>query len=581
MNPEKLTKIRHSLAHLLAMAALEKDPGVKLAIGPTIDNGFYYDLEFSPDVTISEKDLTSFEKRMKKLIKDELLFGGQEVSADEARNIFKNQPYKLELIDELEKNKEKITVYASGDFTDLCRGGHVENTREIPTDGFTITHTAGAYWRGNEKNKMLTRIYGLAFESKDKLQKYVEMQEEAKKRDHRKLGKELELFTIIDEVGAGLPLFYPKGAIIRRLIENYIEEEQEKRGYKPIWIPHITKGKLYEISGHLDKYDAMYAPVKVDETNYYLKPMNCPHFMMLYKSLPHSYRDLPVRYTCTTTNYRNEKSGELSGLTRVRALTQDDCHVFCSQDQIESEIREMTEMIGEVYKTFGMTDFWVSISLHDPKNKEKYLGDTTVWEKAENALRSVVGKTGWKSKEIVGEAAFYGPKLDFMFKDVLGREWQLSTIQLDFNLPERFELEYTSANNEKSRPVVIHRAILGSTERFMGIMIEHFGGAFPVWLSPVQVVVIPIGEKHREYAGKVYESLRDAGIRAELDASDESLGKKIRTAKTSKVPYFLVIGDKEVETKNIMVESRDRGQIGNKNPEDFSKTLLSEIGDKK
>lgn len=578
---EKLTKIRHSLAHLLAAAAQEKDPGVKLAIGPTIDNGFYYDIEFSEGISISQEDLGVFEARMKELIEEKLSFIGREVAASEARGIFRNQPYKIELIDELEKAGDKITVYTSGNFTDLCRGGHVDNTSDIPPDGFAITHTAGAYWRGSEKNKMLTRVYGLAFESKSDLEKHQTMMEEAKKRDHRKLGKELELFTIIDEIGPGLPLFYPKGAILRRLIENYIADEQEKRGYQPIWIPHITKGNLYEISGHLDKYDAMYPPLAVDDTNYYLKPMNCPHFMMLYKSLPHSYRELPLRYTSTTTNYRHEKSGELSGLTRVRSLTQDDCHVFCEPNQIEPEITAMTEMIGEVYKTFGMKDFWVRISLRDSKQKENYLGDDTVWEKSEQALRSVISKTNWQSKEAEGEAAFYGPKLDFMFKDVLGREWQLSTIQLDFNLPEKFGLEYNDANGGKSRPVVIHRAILGATERFLGIMIEHYGGAFPVWLSPVQVSVLPIGEKHREYAEGIFKSLHDAGVRAKFDNSDESLGKKIRGAKTNKIPYLLVIGDKEIESKTVTVESRDKGSLGAQSFEIFLSSLETEISQKK
>ncbi|HBH71333.1 MAG TPA: threonine--tRNA ligase, partial [Candidatus Yonathbacteria bacterium] len=397
------------------------------------------------------------------------------------------------------------------------------------------------------------------------------------KRDHRKLGKELELFTIVDEIGAGLPLFYPKGALLRKTIEHFISEQQKKRGYQDIWIPHITKGTLYEISGHLDKYDAMYTPMKIDEHDYYVKPMNCPHFMMLYKTLQHSYKELPVRYTCTTTNYRYEKSGELSGLTRVRSLTQDDCHVFTRPDQIEEEIDLMLDMIKEVYAGFGLSDFYVRISLRDSKNKDKYIGSDDVWDTAENALRGIVKKTGWKYEEAEDEAAFYGPKLDFMFKDAIGRQWQLSTIQLDFNLPERFDLNYIDEANEKIRPVVIHRAVLGSTERFMGVMIEHFAGNFPLWLSPVQVKILPISEKYVEYAEKVRAELANADIRVELDDSNESLGKRIRIAKTEKVPYILVLGEKEVEVGTVTAERRDGAHLDAVALDVFISTITKEI----
>ena len=492
----KLEAKRHSLAHLLAAAVLESWPGTKNTIGPAIDNGFYYDFEFAAPIT--DKDLLKIEQKMRELVKTWSTFAHREVSVAEAKEFFAHNSYKLELIDEIIDKGEKITLYTSGQFTDLCRGGHVENMKDVATNAFTLSRIAGAYWRGDEKNKMLTRIYGLAFDTKAELDTYLEQQAEAKKRDHRKLGKELGLFTIIDEVGPGLPLFYPKGALLRSLVENFINDLQVKRDYLPIWIPHITKSELYKISGHLDKYNAMYPPMKLkDEADYYLKPMNCPHFMMLYKSLPHSYRDLPVRYVCTTTNYRYEKSGELAGLTRVRSLTQDDCHVFCTTDQIEAEIALMLDMIKEVYAAFGLTDFYVRISLRDPQNQAAYLGIDAVWQMAEEALRTIVKKTGWLAMEAVGEAAFYGPKLDFMFKDAIGREWQLSTIQLDFNLPERFDLEYAASDGSKQRPVVIHRAILGSTERFLGIMIEHYAGALPTWLSPVQAVVMPIGEAHQ------------------------------------------------------------------------------------
>lgn len=593
----QLEKIRHSLAHLLAAAVLERDNNVKLGIGPVIENGFYYDILTSKP--ISEDELAEIEKRMREMAKQNLKFEKEEISAEKTRELFRNQPFKLELVEELASKNEQIIIYktlsnvngsssaeATADrqmsnvFTDLCQGPHVENTKEIDPEAFKLTRLAGAYWKGSEKNQMLTRVYGVAFQTKEEMDSYFTLQEEAKKRDHRKLGKELKLFTIIDEIGPGLPLFYPNGAILRRIVENYIIEEQEKRGYQPIWIPHITKGKLYEISGHLAKYDAMYNPMKVDSDDYYIKPMNCPHFMMLYKTLPHSYKELPLRYTCTTTNYRYEKSGELSGLTRVRSLTQDDCHVFCMPNQIEQEIELMLEMIKKTYQAFKFENFWVRVSLRDPKDKEKYIGNDEVWETAENALRNVVKKTGWKFAEEEGEAAFYGPKLDFMTKDVLDREWQLSTIQLDFNLPERFELEYTSNEGKKERPVVIHRAILGSTERFLGIIIEHFAGAFPLWLSPVQVKILPIGEAHREYAKQIYETLKENNIRAELDDSDNILSKKIKDGKLEKVPYILVIGGKEIETKTVTVESRDRGKEGQMAIPALLEKLKAEINQK-
>ena len=556
MTEEQLKNNRHTLAHLLAQAVLDIYPNTKLTLGPAVDNGFYYDVDLGTE-KIGDTDFEKIEAKMREFLPKWTAFSHREVSKEEAEKIFAGNEYKLELINEIAERGEKITLYSCGGFEDLCRGGHAEHpAKEIEADSFKLDRVAGAYWRGDEKNKMLTRIYGLAFETKEKLDAYILQQEEAKKRDHRKLGKELELFTIIEEIGGGLPLFYPKGAILRRTIEGFIQEIQEKRDFVPIWIPHITKGKLYEISGHLDKYDAMYSPMKIDEDDYYLKPMNCPHFMMLYKTIPHSYRDLPVRYTCTTTNYRYEKSGELSGLTRVRALTQDDCHVFCEPTKIHDEIKVMLEMIGELYDTFGFKDFYVRISLRDSKNKQKYLGTDEVWETAENALREIVKSTGWNYKEAEDEAAFYGPKLDFMFKDAIGREWQLSTIQLDFNLPERFELEYTNNEGTKSRPVVIHRAMLGSVERFMGIMIEHFAGAFPTWLSPVQVSIVPVSEGQHEYAQQIKAALREKNIRVEMRAENDSLGKRINGAKAQKIPYVIVIGGKEQEANTITVETR-------------------------
>ena len=579
MTQEQLTHSRHTLAHLLAQAVKGQYPHAQLTLGPAVDNGFYYDIDFGTD-KVSDAELAALEAAMRANLPKWTEFTRREVSADEARAAFAGNTYKLELVEEIAARGEAITLYSCGGFTDLCRGGHAEHpAAEIPADSFKLDRVAGAYWRGDEKNKMLTRIYGLAFATRAELDAYVTQQEEAKKRDHRKLGKELELFTIIDEIGAGLPLFYPNGAILRRTIESFIQEIQERRDFVPIWIPHITKGKLYEISGHLDKYDAMYSPMRIDDEDYYLKPMNCPHFMMLYRSIPHSYRDLPVRYTCTTTNYRYEKSGELSGLTRVRALTQDDCHVFCEPTKIHDEIKVMLEMIGELYDTFGLKDFYVRISLRDSQNKGKYLGTDEVWETAENALRDIVKETGWNYKEAEDEAAFYGPKLDFMFKDAIGREWQLSTIQLDFNLPQRFELEYTDTTGIKARPVVIHRAMLGSVERFMGIMIEHFAGAFPVWLSPRQVAIVPVSEEQAEYANTIYKSLKERGIRVSLDNGKDSLGKRIRAAKTMKVPYVIVLGNKEIESGLLTVETRGE-KIEGITAADFTARVEKEIKEK-
>jgi len=577
-NPATLDEIRHSLAHLLAAAVLKKYPDTKLGIGPVIENGFYYDFLFSQPIT--DADLKDFQKDMRYLVNKKLGFSGEKLTPAKAKEMFKDQPFKVELIEEFSKESKELTAYHTGDvFTDLCRGGHVENTGQINAGSFKLTHLAGAYWRGSEKNPMLTRIYGLAFMTEKEVDDYLKMMEEAKKRDHRKLGKELGLFTIIDEIGPGLPLFYPKGAILRRLVENYITDLQEKRGYVPIWIPHITNGKLYVISGHLQKYDAMYPPMELkDEDAYYLKPMNCPHFMMLYNTLPHSYRELPIRYTATTTNYRYEKSGELTGLTRVRALTQDDCHVFARPDQIESEINLMLDMISDAYKSFGFTDFWVRISTHDPENKEKYIGDKEIWSESEAALEKLIKARGWKHEIGVGEAAFYGPKLDFILKDVLGREWQLSTIQLDMNLPKRFSLEYADADGTKKQPVVIHRAILGSTERFLAILIEHFGGAFPLWLAPVQIAVIPVSEKHIEYAKSVAEKLD--GFRVQISEENETLGKKIRSAEMQKIPYILVVGDKEIEEGSVNVRHYKKGVLGTMETVKLIAELKQEVSDK-
>lgn len=552
-----IESIRHSAAHMLAAAILELYPGTKLAIGPPIENGFYYDFLFPEGITISEKELKHIEKKMKKIIGGAHPFIGSVVTKEEAKERMKDQPFKCELIDEFSEENATMTIYQSGPFEDLCKGGHVENTKEIPTDGLRLQSVAGAYWRGDEKKAMLTRIYGLLFPTKKELEAYLHQLEEAKKRDHRKLGKELELFTFIDDVGPGLPLFYPKGAILRKIVEDFIETEQQSRGYESIWVPHITKKDLYERSGHLDKYDALFPPMHLDNTDYYLKPMNCPHFMMLYNSIPHSYKDLPHRWTATTTVYRNEKSGEVSGLTRVRGLTQDDCHVIMRPDQIKQEFQLLTDLLESVYAAFDLQNFWVSVSTRDPKTPDGYLGDPAVWDQAEKTLEEVVSGKNWKYTVVPGEAAFYGPKLDFMAKDAIGREWQLSTLQLDFNLPERFDMTYTDETGTPQRPVIIHRAILGSVERWLGVMIEHFGGNFPVWLSPVQVVVIAVGGgDHVTYAKELSDRFKAAGIRAEIDISDETVGKKIRNSTKMKIPYMIVVGDAEVTSQTLSVRKR-------------------------
>ncbi len=584
-----LDKKRHTLAHVLAMAVLKRNLDVKMSIGPTTDTGFYYDFEFaSKDDTPGEADLNKIAKEMRNTLKRGFEPEYKEISASDARELFKDQPYKLELIEGIEaKIKEaggKITTYTIGDFTDLCEGPHVEKLREIKSDSFALTHVAGAYWRGDENNTMLTRIYGVAFDSKEELDEYLEMREEAKKRDHRKLGKELDLFTFSDLVGAGLPLFTPKGALMRNLIVEKIQSIQKKYDYLPVWIPHITKSDLYKTSGHWDKFgDELFHVKGQSDTEFVMKPMNCPHHTQIYASSPKSYRNLPIRYTEATTNYRDEQAGELLGLSRVRSITQDDGHVFCTEDQIEQEVRIIANVVKEFYTSLDMfkdDTYWVSLSVRDPNTPDKYLGDSKVWDKSEKILEDIAKKEGLNYKRVEGEAAFYGPKLDFMFKDALGREWQLATIQLDFTMPLRFKLEYTDSNNEKKTPVMIHRAIAGSLERFMSVIIEHFAGAFPLWLSPVQVSILPISEAHIDYAKEVTDFLKSKDIRVELDESNETLGKKIRNVKTSKVPYFLVIGDEEMKNKEVTLESRDDGKVGSMTTETFVERFYKELGSK-
>lgn len=579
---QKLEHMRHTLAHLLASAVGEiyKFDKVKLTLGPAIDNGFYYDIDFGGE-KISDSDLKKIEDVMRKRLPKWTEWEHKEVSKDEALKFFNNE-YKQELIKEIAERGEKITTYTCGGFTDLCRGGHLENpSKDIDPEAFKLDRVAGAYWRGDEKNKMLTRIYGLAFETKEELEAYVKQKEEAEKRDHKKLGKELDLFVFSDLVGPGLPLWTPKGAILRNLLDDFVWELRKKRGYEKVEIPHITKKELYEKSGHWDKFKTELFRITTREGHEFaMKPMNCPHHTQIYDRKQWSYRELPQRYCNSTTCYRDEQTGELSGLSRVRSFTQDDAHVFCRMIQAKEEFLKIWDIVQEFYGAFGFS-MRVRLSLHDPKEPEKYLGGKDKWEHAEGVLREIVTSKNIEWFEGVGEAAFYGPKLDFMAKDAIGREWQVATIQLDMNQPERFDLFCINEKGEKERIVMLHAAIMGSIDRFLSILIEHTAGAFPLWLAPVQVKIIPVRENHNEYAKKVYEMLLENNIRAELDNADENLGSKVRDAKNNKLPYWIVIGDKEIEADKVTLESRDAGQLGQISKEELLNKFLEEIKSKK
>jgi threonyl-tRNA synthetase len=571
---------RHTLAHLLAAAVLTRYPDAKIAIGPTIDTGFYYDIDFGAEQP-GESDLKKIEASMRKLLPSWKSVTHEIASADDARTRFADNPYKLELIDELAEKGEDITLYTIGNFTDLCGGGHSENpATQIAPDSFMLQKLAGAYWRGNEKRPMLTRIYGLAFDTKAELDAHQAQLEEAKTRDHRKLGKELDLFTFSELVGSGLPMYTPRGTLLRNLLGGFSEELQRQYGFELVWIPHITKTDLYKKSGHFDKFgDELFLVTSQESSDEFaLKPMNCPHHTQIYASKPRSYRDLPVRYMETTTCYRDEKTGELGGLTRVRSLTQDDAHVFCRPDQIEQEFENIMQMIKALYGALGM-EFRARLSFHDPAEKDKYLGDEKLWTDAETTLESIAKKLNLSYEIAPGEAAFYGPKIDIMVIDALGREWQCATEQLDFVQPMRFELEYTDEDGTKKTPIMIHKALLGTIDRFLGVYIEHTGGAFPLWLSPEQIRVLPVSEAHLTYAREVTDALKAAGIRAELDATNESLGKKIRNAKQWKLPYFAVIGDKEIEAKNVTLEARS-GESAQLSVAELTTRLQKEIAEK-
>ncbi len=580
-----LEQKRHTLAHVMAKAIVDTYPHAKLTLGPAIDTGFYYDVDFSGGDTLGDGGLKDIQKAMKKLLNTWTTWSHREVSVEEARAQFAGNPYKLELIEEIAARGETITLYTCGsgksEFTDLCRGGHTENPQaEIDSDSFKLDKVAGAYWRGDEKNPMLSRIYGLAFETKADLEAYLFQLEEAKKRDHRKLGKEHDLFTFSELVGAGLPLWTPKGTMIRHQLDTYIWQLRDKHGYQRVTIPHITKKDLYVTSGHWDKFaDELFRITTREGKEYALKPMNCPHHTQIFDRHPHSYRDMPQRYAETTMVYRDEQSGELGGLTRVLSITQDDSHVFCRHSQVKEEFFKIWDIIDTFYGTFGF-DLRVRLSFHEPSEMEKYLGTKEIWENAENALREIAKERNADYFEAPGEAAMYGPKLDFMAKDSLGREHQVATIQLDMNLPERFDLSCINEKGEKERIVMIHCAIMGSIERFSAVLIEHLGGNFPLWLAPEQVHIIPVAEVHHAYADQVYHALKAVGIRVHLDDSNDSMGKKIRAAKQGKVPYFIVIGDVEVEAKNVTIENRS-GESQQIDLNALGNHLLTEIEMKK
>ena len=577
----ELYRIRHSAAHVMAEAVLEYFPEAKLAIGPPIEDGFYYDFDLGKDengkpVTFSEEDLEKIEAKMKQLLKKNAPFEQSSMSIEEAKQFFAGQPYKLELIEDLANGRldengnptaepaSEVSIYKQRNFVDLCRGPHVKYTKQVKANAVKLLRTGGAYWRGDEHNPQLQRIYGTAWHNRVELEQYLRRLEEAKARDHRRLGRELELFHISPLVGSGLPLWLPKGAVLRGQLEDFLRQAQTDRGYLPVITPHIGKLDLYITSGHYPYYkDSQYTPIDVDDEKFLLKPMNCPHHIEIYKSRPRSYRDLPLRLAEFGTVYRYEQSGELNGLTRVRGFTVDDSHLFVTPEQLEAEFIAVVDLIQYVFETMGFHDFRARLGTNDP-DSDKYAGTPEMWERGIAAIRQAADKAGLSYVEEAGEAAFYGPKLDFIFRDVLKREWQLGTVQVDFLLPERFDLEYTAEDGRKHRPIMIHRAPFGSMERFVGILIEHFNGAFPLWLAPVQAAVIPIADRHNAYAYEVADKLKRAGMRVEVDAGSDRMNKKIRNAQLQKIPYMLVVGDREAAGGTVAVRTRaneDRGDV--------------------
>ncbi len=567
----------HSSSHLMAEALELLYPGIKFGIGPSIENGFYYDVDLG-DRTITESDLKKIEDKMIELARQKQHFVRKEVSKAEAMDTYtkKGDEYKCDLIGGLEDGT--ITFYTNGSFTDLCRGPHLRDTSVIKA--VKLTSIAGAYWRGDEHNKMLTRIYGITFPQKKMLDEYIALMEEAKKRDHRKIGKELELFTFSPRVGAGLPLWLPKGAALRERLEQFLRKVQKDYGYLPVITPHIGQKELYVTSGHYAKYGAdSFRPITTPQEGeeFLLKPMNCPHHCEIYRSKPHSYKDLPIRLAEFGTVYRYEQSGELHGLTRVRGFTQDDAHIYCRPDQLKEEFCKVIDIVLYIFKTLNFDEYIAQVSLRDKNDRSKYIGTDENWEKAEQAIIEAAQEKGLKTIVEYGEAAFYGPKLDFMVKDAIGRRWQLGTIQVDYNLPERFELEYTGADDKKYRPVMIHRAPFGSMERFVAVLIEHTGGKFPLWLTPEQAVILPISEKYNDYAKKVCELLNNYDIRASIDERNETIGKKIRENELKRIPFLLVVGEKEAENGTVSVRRQGEGDQGSMTPEEFAAKVNEEV----
>ena len=576
-DPEAKATFWHSSAHLMAEALEALYPGTKFGIGPAIETGFYYDVDFG-EREFSSDDFKQIETKMLELAKTKAEFKRTAVSKADAIEYFteKGDEYKLDLIKDLEDGS--ITFYNQGNFTDLCRGPHIPNTGFIKA--VKLMNVAGAYWRGDESKKQLTRIYGVTFPKASELTDYLHMIEEAKKRDHRKLGKELELFTFSEKVGMGLPLWLPKGTALREKLVNFLQKAQAKSGYEQVITPHIGHKNLYITSGHYEKYGAdSFQPIKTPQEGeeFFLKPMNCPHHCELYKFKPRSYKDLPVRYAEFGTVYRYEQSGELHGLTRVRGFTQDDAHLFCRPDQVKEEFKKVIDLVLYVFKALGFENYTAQISLRDPQNKMKYIGSDENWALAESSIIEAAAERELSTIVVYGEAAFYGPKLDFMVKDALGRKWQLGTIQVDYNLPERFELEYTGSDNLKHRPVMIHRAPFGSLERFVAVLIEHCAGEFPLWLTPEQFIVLPISEKYEDYAKKVLESLNNSDIRGLIDSRDEKIGRKIRDAEVKKIPYMLIVGEKEMEEGKVSVRKHGQGDVGSMMIEEFENQLFNEI----
>ena len=572
-----LETLRHSTAHLMAQAVCELFPGTKLAIGPPIEDGFYYDVD--PPQPITGEDLPRIEERMREIAARDLPIERIELPRIDALKLVRElgQDYKVQIIEEISE-EETISFYRQGDFIDLCRGPHVERTSQIKH--FKLLSIAGAYWRGDARNKMLTRLYGTAWFTEEELQDYLQRMEEAKRRDHRKLGRELGIFLISPEVGSGLPLWLPKGAILRDTLETFLKKEQLKRGYLPVVTPHIGKLELYKTSGHWYKYqESMFHPIQVEDEEYMLKPMNCPHHIQIYKSETRSYRDLPLRLAEFGTVYRYEQSGELGGLTRVRGFTVDDSHIFVTPEQLEDEFKNVVELVLYVFERLGLEEYHARVGLRDPKS-DKYVGSDEAWEQAQQAILLAVEHMGIQYTVAEGEAAFYGPKLDFLAKDCLGRMWQLGTVQVDYTLPERFDLEYIGPDGQPHRPVMIHRAPFGSLERLIGILIEHYGGAFPLWLAPVQVIVLPIADRHVPYAQQIRQHLEEEGFRVEVDARNEKTGFKVREAELQKIPYMLVVGDRDIANQTVSVRKRSAGDQGAMTLDAFIARLREEMGGK-